>query len=158
MHAQPGVPHSPSTNAVGLAPEEVLQSVEASFERVAPVAEALTTSFYEELFARRPDLRPLFPAELVAQRKKLAGAIGLAVGTLRKPAALVPVLRDLGRRHASYGVVSSHFEPVGGSLLVALAIHDPEWSADVRRAWVEVWTVLAYEMGLGLDEGLAAAR
>lgn len=156
MQSEAVSPRDSSHEPVGLAPEAVLQTVEASFGRVAPVADALTTSFYEELFARRPDLRPLFPDELASQRKKLAGAIGLAVGTLRKPTALVPVLRDLGRRHAAYGVVSSHFEPVGGALLVALAMHDPEWNGDVRRSWVEVWTVLAYEMGLGLDEGLAA--
>ena len=46
--------------------------------------------------------------------------IGKAVGMLDRPAALLPVLRALGARHAEYGVVQGHYATVGASLMKTL--------------------------------------
>ncbi|MEI2613621.1 MAG: globin domain-containing protein [Methylotenera sp.] len=73
--------------------------------------------FYDSLFIRHPDVRPLFPADMAGQQRKLEGALELVVRRLGDQETLVPLLEDLGRRHADYGVLPAHFEAVGHQLL-----------------------------------------
>jgi serine/threonine protein kinase/pimeloyl-ACP methyl ester carboxylesterase len=108
--------------------------------------------FYDSLFLRHPDLRPLFPPELAGQRRKLEGAIELVVHRLGDQEALVPLLEDLGRRHADYGVLPEHFEAVGHQLLETLeALSGPTWNDNLRRAWAHAYDRIAHVMVRGLD-------
>lgn len=54
--------------------------VAGSFGRVLAQGGALPRRVYERLFALRPDLRALFPADLEPQRRKLAQAETASVG------------------------------------------------------------------------------
>ncbi|HEV2667556.1 MAG TPA: globin domain-containing protein, partial [Blastocatellia bacterium] len=78
--------------------------VQTSFAQVRPIADAAAALFYRRLFELDPTLRPLFKGPIEEQGRKLMDALRLAVKGLDRPEALLPVLADLGRRHAGYGV------------------------------------------------------
>ena len=112
--------------------------------------------FYDGLFVRHPDVRPLFPADMAGQQRKLETAIELVVRRLGDQETLVPLLEDLGRRHADYGVLPEHFEAVGHQLLTTLeALSGPTWNDDLRRAWAHAYDRIAHVMVRGLESATA---
>jgi hemoglobin-like flavoprotein len=71
----------------------------------------------------------------------------VAVGKLNDLDTLVPVLQNLGTRHAGYGVVESHYGTVGSALLKTLEQGlGPAFTADVRQAWTTVYQTMASVM------------
>src|SRR5262249_44783090 len=96
------LPHTGTEAPVALERDAV--AVAGSFARVAPHLDRFTTRLYERLFGSHPELRSLFPAQMDAQRVKLAHALRLTVEGLHEPERLVPALEDLGRRHGHYKV------------------------------------------------------
>ena len=119
--------------------------VQATWQRVAPIADAAAQLFYDRLFEFDPQLRPLFDGvDLDIQRRKLLQALAMVVGSLEHIEALVPVIEDLGRRHATYGVVDAHYGTVGVALISTLqqSLGDA-WTEEVRAAWVEAYTVVS---------------
>ena len=74
-----------------------------------------TKIFYDRLFDQFPIVRPMFADDMESQYHKLYKAVSLAVKCLESDegmAALIPVLQDLGVRHAGFGVVRAHYEAV----------------------------------------------
>jgi hemoglobin-like flavoprotein len=73
--------------------------------------------------------------------------IGIAVSGLDRLDEIVPAVQELGVRHLDYGVKSAHYDTVGEVLLWTLSqgLGD-EFTADVRAAWAEVYTLLANTM------------
>lgn len=122
----------------------LVQSSWAAVERIAPAAAAL---FYTNLFEIDPALRPLFRGDMAAQGAKLMQMIGVAVARLDQPEILLPVLANLGRRHADYGVRDEHYATVGTALLRTLEEGLGDGFTDpVRSAWTEVYGVIATTM------------
>jgi hemoglobin-like flavoprotein len=124
-----------------------VQLVQQSFEKVAPIADAAAALFYARLFELDPSLMSLFRGDIKQQGKMLMHMIASAVRGLSHPDSLTPVLRSLGRRHAGYGVVESHYDTVGKALLWTLE-HGlgPEFTHEVRDAWVQVYKLMANVM------------
>ena len=84
---------------------------------------------------------------MVAQGQKLMQMIGLAVDKLDSPGVLMPALQGLGRRHAGYGVLATHYDTVGGALLKTLRQGlGVTFTPEVEEAWTEVYGVLAGTM------------
>jgi nitric oxide dioxygenase len=125
-----------------------IEEVETSFRLVAPIAEPAAAIFYDKLFALDPTLRPLFAnADMARQGQKLMAAIGFVVGNLRRPDALLPAVRELGRRHGGYGVQPAHYATVGAALLATLAEGLGEAFTPARQeAWAAAYGVLAEAM------------
>lgn len=73
--------------------------------------EKFTIAFYERLFQKYPQVVPMFDGiGLSAQATKLYEVVCVAVRFLDDLPGLVPVLQDLGKRHAvSYGVERAHY-------------------------------------------------
>jgi len=121
--------------------------IRQTFDLVAPMADSVAAVFYRRLFELDPSLRALFPPVLVEQGRKLMQMLGAAVGLLDKPDTLIPVLQNLGRRHAGYGVKDEHYLTVGSALLWTLeqglgAAFTPE----VCEAWAAMYDVVASTM------------
>lgn len=114
---------------------------------------------YERLFEIAPDVKPLFKGDLSTQHRQLTAMIEVGVKSLHDLSRLVPVLRDLGRRHSSFGVRPEHYEAFGQALLWALeeSIGDL-LDADQRAAWAAVYRFFARTMMLATPEGLQARR
>lgn len=136
-----------------------IEEVEASFRLVAPIAESAARLFYDTLFAMDPALKPLFAgADLAAQGRKLMAAIGFVVGNLRRPEAMLPAVRELGRRHGGYGVQPGHYATVGAALLSTLEQGLGDAFTPARReAWAAAYGLLSGVMIEAAERPAAAA-
>jgi hemoglobin-like flavoprotein/uncharacterized protein YoxC len=144
---------APAPAAASRLDEETLALIEGSFERIAPRISELATRFYAHLFATSPELRPLFPAGLRAQRKKFGAALTTTVAHLRRPDALDAALVELGRRYAAKGVRGDHLGAVGAALLAALAdLETDRWDAPLGAAWASVYARIASTMNSTLHD------
>ena len=135
-----------------------IELVQRTFAVVAPLADDVAALFYRRLFEIDPSLQSMFKGDMVAQRRKLMVMLTAAVKGLPRLDRLVPVLQDLGRRHADYGVIESQYETVGSALLWTLEKGlGPDFTPEVREAWTTVYGVLAATMKAGAEERLAEA-
>jgi hemoglobin-like flavoprotein len=87
-----------------------LESLETTFDLVAPRGEELMDIFYARLFAAAPSVKPLFDGtDLRRQKAMLLGALVLVRKSLRDMDAMLPTLRELGARHVGYGAKPEHY-------------------------------------------------
>jgi len=115
-----------------------------SLELIAPVADQVVASFYDQLFAEYPDVRPMFPAEMSGQRVKLLNAIVELATNYETPDALLPALSALGRKHGGYGVRIDHYSAVGLTLLSTLRRFAADaWTPSYEGAWLRAYTFAA---------------
>jgi serine/threonine protein kinase/pimeloyl-ACP methyl ester carboxylesterase/truncated hemoglobin YjbI len=122
-----------------------------SFARLLPRADELVSGVYTKLFAADPEVRALFPEDISAQKSKLAHALKLAIGGLHEPEKSVEMLRELGRRHAGYGVAPAHFETLGHALHSTVREMDSEsWTDEVAQAWRQAYAFISTAMRQGL--------
>jgi len=128
-----------------LTPQQI-QLVQQSYSKIVPIADQAADLFYTRLFETAPYVRPLFKGDMHEQRK-LMSVIGVAVVALDNLPELVPIVRDLGRRHASYGVKDDHYDVVAEALLWTLEKGLGEsFTDDVKEAWTSVYILLANTM------------
>jgi len=119
--------------------QATIERIESSFNEAKPHAVDLVERFYELLFERHAQLRALFPADMSEQRKKLAATLGVAVGMLRSPEKLRPVLLDLGRKHIGYGAKPEHYAAVRDALVDALGeTAGAAWTNQLDADWREL--------------------
>jgi hemoglobin-like flavoprotein len=117
--------------------------VQESWAKVLPIADTAGKLFYTNLFEADPSLKALFKGDVDQQAAKLMDMINAAVGKLDKPDLLVPILEQLGRRHVGYGVIPSHYDTVGASLLKTLEQGlGPTFTPEVKAAWTSVYGVM----------------
>lgn len=119
--------------------------LEQTFNALAPHGEALVARFYNELFTRYPQVKPLFRnTTQVDQQRKLLSALKLVVANLRNPAVLTDTLQKLGQRHQQYGAVPGHYQAVAATLLdVMQEFAGPLWTSDVHQAWSDALQTIA---------------
>ena len=129
--------------------------VQQSFVSVATIADDAAILFYQRLFELDPSLRGMFRGDMAEQRKKLMQMLTAAVKGLDRLDQLVPVVKDLGRRHGGYGVTDKHYETVAEALLWTLEMGlGSAFTPDVKAAWVAVYTLLACTMKEAAREAL----
>lgn len=127
--------------------DHTISLVRESFDLVEPIAPQAAALFYAHLFEADPSLQRLFRGDMEAQGARLMQMIGVAVAKLDEPEVLMPALRQLGRRHAGYGVQDEHYETVGAALLKTLQQGlGAAWTPEVESAWIDVYGVLAATM------------
>jgi hemoglobin-like flavoprotein len=121
--------------------------VQDSFASLAPIAEDAVALFYNRLFELDPEVRRMFPEDLTSQRRKLAQMLTAAVKRLDRLDQLIPVVQDLGRRHAGYGVRDTHYTTVGAAWLWTLEKGlGPAFTPETKEAWAAVYGLLATTM------------
>lgn len=125
-----------------MTPEQVTM-VQRTTDRLRPRMDGVADDFYARLFASRPDLRPLFPDDLTAQRQKFSDELTAIVAAIPDFARFRKRARDLGARHRGYGVRPSHYAIVRTALIAALAAADPEWDDATRAAWRSAYDLVA---------------
>jgi len=113
--------------------------MEQSFEHIAALGADFAERFYAELFARFPNVKPLFASVAMArQQQHLMSALVLVIDNLRNPDVAESQLLELGRRHVGYGVVPSHYYAVVTTLLDAIRDALGErWTDEVQTAWTD---------------------
>jgi len=121
--------------------------VQASWQKVLPIAPQAADIFYTTLFEMDPSLKSLFPSDITEQGKKLMAMLDTAVKLLNEPDKLIPAVQKLGARHVQYGTKPEHYDTVGAALLKTLAIGlDKEFTPAVKKAWTAVYKTLASTM------------
>lgn len=127
--------------------------VQESFATIAPLADEVAKLFYRRLFELDPSLQPMFRSDMTEQRKKLMQMLTAAVKGLDRLEQLVPVVQDLGRRHARYGVTDAHYDTVAAALIWTLEQGlGAGFTAELKEAWVTVYTLLATTMKNAANE------
>jgi len=131
--------------------------VQESFAAVAPIADDAAVLFYRRLFELDPSLERMFKGDMTEQRRKLMQMLTAAVKGLDRLDQLVPVVEELGRRHAGYHVEDAHYDTVGAALLWTLekGLGDA-FTPDVKDAWVAVYGLLAGTMKNAAKGSMAA--
>lgn len=125
-----------------------------SFAIVERHPEVAALVFYKELFLLEPRLRGLFQSDIREQAKKLMEMLAGAIRMLDEPEKLVPVLEELGQRHAGYGVRRGHYVIVRQALVTMLGkVLDRELTPEVLKAWSDLYDVVEATMLLGAGEG-----
>ena len=110
--------------------------VRESWEALRPDAERAAELFYTRLFEEDPSLRPLFKGDMVQQGARLMNMLGTAVDTLDNLENMAPMLHQLGRRHAGYGVEPQHYETFNDALVWTLQnVLGADFYPEVEDAW-----------------------
>lgn len=125
-----------------------VELLEQSFERIKPCADEFVVSFYENLFAAHPEVRPLFATtQMQKQRKMLLNALVLVVENLRNPEVLGQVLNSLGARHVGYGAIPKYYPAVGQALLLSFEQYlQDDWTPELKKAWTDAYETIMAEM------------
>jgi len=115
-----------------------IKALENTFRALAPKSSDLVADFYDELFARSPEIKVLFADFKPEQEKKLLNLLGLMVENLRNPNKLAPVLQSLGKKHQEIGAEPKHFKVVVEALLAVMKKNvGNAWTTTVENAWRE---------------------
>jgi hemoglobin-like flavoprotein len=116
-----------------------------SFALVVERQPRLTSRFYEILFARHPEARPLFGSgSTEKQAAMLQEALVAVMDHLEDASWLEQTLAGLGSKHAGYGVTDEMYGWVGSSLLATLAeVAGDAWTPELERAWSDAYGAIA---------------
>jgi len=77
-----------------------VETLEKSFDLVAPQGDELMRTFYDNLFEAAPSVRPLFAdVDMERQRQALLNMLLVLRESLRDLDDVVPDLEELGDRH-----------------------------------------------------------
>ncbi|MFT3923131.1 MAG: globin domain-containing protein [Myxococcales bacterium] len=131
----------------------------SSFDLVVARQAQITPRFYEILFERYPQVRPLFSRNSRAQQAEmLQGAIVAVMDHLEDATWLQQTLESMGAKHVDYEVTDEMYAWVGDSLIRTLAeIAGKDWTAEHAEAWGDAYTAIAGLMQKGARDRLAAS-
>jgi hemoglobin-like flavoprotein len=123
-----------------------------SFELVTERQPQLVNRFYQILFERYPQVKPLFRQSSQAKQEEMLTATLVAVmDHLEDAAWLSATLTQLGAKHRDYGVTEEMFGWVGASLLATIAeVAGDDWSPEHAAAWTEAYGAIASLMLAGM--------
>ncbi|MGD9979671.1 MAG: globin domain-containing protein [Hyphomonadaceae bacterium] len=121
--------------------------VRQSFARAEKIAPHVAATFYAELFAIDPTLRPLFKGDMVALGRKLMEMLGRVVEALDAPETILPEVQALALRHVTYGVEPHHYTTASIALLRTLR-HElsADFTPEIRAAWSAAYQMLSDTM------------
>jgi hemoglobin-like flavoprotein len=121
-----------------------VETLEESFDLVAPQGDELIRKFYDDLFEVAPSVKPLFAnVDMEGQRQALLNMLVVLRESLRDLDDIVPDLEELGVRHAEYGAKPEHYPVVGEVLIGAMAeVGGDAWKPEYTAAWQEAYAVV----------------
>lgn len=119
-----------------------------SFELVLKRNPSLTARFYEILFDRYPQAKPLFRRNTIKQQETmLAHALVAVMDHLEDAPWLKQTLAALGAKHVGYGVTPEMYDWVGDALLAAMAeAAGKDWSPKLAAQWTEAYGAIVSMM------------
>ncbi|TIO10462.1 globin family protein [Mesorhizobium sp.] len=141
-----------------MTPDQI-RLVQDSFREVLPIRVAAAALFYERLFAIDSNLRALFLAsDMPKQGAELMASLGSVVRGLDRASTVLPIVRELAKRHAAYGFKEHHYPIVGQAFIDTLAAGlGTAFTPAVREAWEAAYALLASVMIAAAHEDQLAA-
>lgn len=117
----------------------------AIFKQIDPLLVA--DVFYSRLFAIKPSVRRLFPADMHDQYRKLIQMMTHVVAHLDRTDEIATEIRAMAKRHIQYGVKPADYALVGSALMWTLEKGlGNDWSDQLREAWLACYKILADTM------------
>ncbi|MGR3759641.1 globin domain-containing protein [Roseobacteraceae bacterium NS-SX3] len=124
-----------------------LELLQNSYARLHAEMDLHSVYFYEALFRRAPELRPMFRDDLEAQGMKFMTTLGRILSALRDPEALSGKLAELGKFHAAIGVTGAQFAPMEEALVDTMHhVLGSDMSSELERAWRTAFKEVSEEM------------
>jgi len=119
-----------------------------SFDLVLERNPNLTARFYDVLFARHPEVKPLFVRTgRQEQEAMLAQALVSVMDHLEDAPWLAQTLGALGERHTGYGVTPIMYDWVGDALIATLAESaGRDWTQEMNKQWTAAFGAIASMM------------
>jgi hemoglobin-like flavoprotein len=126
---------------------EQIRIIRLSMVKVMENKLAVGTMFYDRLFAIAPDTRAMFKIDIETQSQKLIDTLATAIGALREPQLLTPMLQGLAHRHVSYAVREEHYDKVGEALMYTLETAlNTDFTPQLRDAWAALYGAVSTMM------------
>jgi hemoglobin-like flavoprotein len=143
----------PNLNISSPMTPETAALVRQSWAQLAPVRKQVCADFYARLFARYPELRPLFKGDIARQSTLFMTMVNTVVSALDNPDPVIALLQTTGARHADYGIRTGDYDKFADVLMdtFARALGDV-FTPRTRAAWEEVYARLAETMQQGAAE------
>ena len=137
---------------------QYLALVRESFARVLERESLVTPRFYQILFERYPQVRPLFGHKAAErQQQMLQEALVAVVDHLEDARWLETTLGAMGAKHVEYGVTAEMYPWVGECLIATLAeIVGPDWTPAYTEAWRRAYGAITQLMLRGAASAAAA--
>lgn len=126
--------------------------VTATLPAVQAHGEAITSRFYQRMFAAHPELLDLFNRGNQATGRQQAALAAAVVAyaehlTGRSTLPWAPILDRIAHKHASLGITATQYPIVGRHLLAAVGeVLGDAVTPEVATAWDEVYWLLACEL------------
>jgi hemoglobin-like flavoprotein len=121
-----------------------IKLVQDSFAKVVPISETAAVLFYDRLFEIAPQVKAMFPADMIEQRRKLMAMLATVVHGLGHLESILPAASALAKRHVGYGAQPEHYPVVGAALVWTLekGLGDA-WTPEVADAWSAAYETLS---------------
>lgn len=154
----PLLPPDPTDDSVSV-DAQAIERLESSLATLSAKGPAIARRFYAALFSKAPSVRGMFPADIASQEKKLLDSLVSVVTLLKEPAKTVPMLRELGRKHETYGARPEHYPIVCSFLLEAMrAEFGTEWTPQLALEWAQALELVSHHMIASGTQTTPAAR
>lgn len=108
---------------------------------------AITKRFYQMLFTKHPELLNIFNhanQKQGRQQHALANAVYAAAKHIDQLETILPVVKQIGHKHRSLGILPEHYPIVGENLLAAIKdVLGDAATDEILQAWAEAYGVIA---------------
>lgn len=119
-----------------------LRPLQKSLLRALAQGDRLLADFYARLFARGPELRSLFPADLAELRCKLRASLALLFSPATDSGTVAAELARLARLHEARGIRTEHYALAAECLVESLAAFDAAWTSELEHDWSQALRAL----------------
>ena len=107
----------------------------------------ITTTFYKNMFANNPEVKPLFNMDKQAsgeQPKALAMTILAAAQNIDNLEAILPAVKGMAKAHVNANVKPEHYPIIGENLLAAIKeVLGDAATEEILNAWAEAYEEIA---------------
>lgn len=125
--------------------------VQSSFTKLIDDIDVTAQTFFDQLFALDPSLRPMFTSDQQHQGRKMIQTLLVVVNALNNPTTIVETIQTLSRRHVTYGVKEAYYTTVGQALVATIRqTLGADSTPDIEAAWLA-----AYEWVAGIAKAAA---
>ncbi|WCK56573.1 NO-inducible flavohemoprotein [Aneurinibacillus sp. Ricciae_BoGa-3] len=127
--------------------QETINIIKSTVPVLEVHGEAITTRFYQLLFANHPELLNIFNhanQKQGRQQRALAGAVYAAAAYIDNLEAIMPVVVQIANKHRSLGIMPEHYPLVGQNLIAAIKdVLGDAATDEIIDAWTKAYGVIA---------------
>ncbi|MGL5379538.1 globin domain-containing protein [Clostridium sp.] len=137
--------------------EKTIEIIKSTVPALETHGVAITTKFYELMFANNPEVKPMFDMARQESGKQpfaLAQVVLAAAKNIDNLEVLLPTVQKIGSRHCEVKVTPEQYQIVGKNLLLAIKeVLGDAATDEIISAWGEAYGVIA-EIFINVEKGI----